>query len=36
MREDEGVQIVKDIVDSWSKVYINQVFPIQTIDNILQ
>jgi Ca2+-binding EF-hand superfamily protein len=36
MREDEGKQIVKNIVDSWSRVYINQVFFIREYANILQ
>ena len=36
MREEEGTQIVKNIVNSWSKVYINQVFFEQEVGNILQ
>merc|ERR1719232_19975 len=36
MREEEGLQIVKKIVDTWSKVYINQVFFSQEYGNILQ
>lgn len=26
MREEEGLAIIKDIVNQWSSVYINQVF----------
>jgi hypothetical protein len=36
MREEEATKIVKEIVDGWSKVYINQVFFEQAVDNILQ
>ena len=36
MREEDGLQIVKKIVDTWSKVYINQVFYKQEYGNILQ
>lgn len=36
MREEEGLQIVKNIVNDWSKVYINQVFFDQEFGNILQ
>lgn len=36
MKEEEGVEIVKKIVTEWSKVYINQVFFIQKVANIMQ
>ena len=36
MREEEGKQIVKAIVDEWSRVYINQVFFGQEYGNVLQ
>ena len=36
MREEEGLNIVKNIVSEWSKVYINQVFFIREYANILQ
>ena len=36
MREEEGLKIVKDIVNDWSKVYINQVFFDAEYGNILQ
>ena len=36
MREEEAIRIVKDIVDSWSRVYINQVFFERCIDNVYQ
>jgi hypothetical protein len=36
MREEEGLNIVKAIVNEWSKVYINQVFFVQEYANILQ
>ena len=35
MREQEGLEIVKNIVNEWSKVYINQVFFIREISGIL-
>lgn len=35
MREEEGLNIVKNIVNEWSKVYINQVFFIREYANIL-
>ncbi|CDW82161.1 radial spoke protein 7 [Stylonychia lemnae] len=34
MREEEGVEYVKKIVNEWSKVYINQVFFINKFSNI--
>lgn len=36
MRQEEAYRIVKDIADGWSKVYINQVFPTEVINNIFQ
>ena len=36
MREEEGKIIVKGIVDSWSRVYINQVFFAQEYGPVLQ
>jgi len=36
MREEAGLNIVKNIVNEWSKVYINQVFFVQEYANILQ
>lgn len=36
MREEEGLNIVKNIVTEWSKVYINQVFFLREYANILQ
>lgn len=36
MREEEGKAIVKGIVDTWSKVYINQVFFGVEYGNVLQ
>lgn len=36
MRTEEGKQIVKGIVDSWSKIYISQVFEGQEYGNVLQ
>jgi len=36
MKEEEALQIVKQIVNDWSKVYINQVFFDQEYGNILQ
>ena len=36
MQEAEGKAIVKAIVDTWSKVYINQVFFGQEIGHVLQ
>jgi len=35
MREEEGLAIVRNIVNEWSKVYINQVFFVQEYANIL-
>ena len=34
MREEEGVEIVKKIVNEWSKVYIHQVFFVNKFSNI--
>lgn len=31
MKEEEGIEIVKRIVNEWSKVYINQVFFISKV-----
>ena len=36
MNEERGKQIVKGIVDSWSRVYINQVFFGAEYGNVLQ
>ena len=36
LKEEEGVEIVKRIVNEWSKVYINQVFFISRMSNILK
>jgi len=36
MREEEGLNIVRNIVSEWSKVYINQVFFMREYANILQ
>jgi hypothetical protein len=36
MRAEEGLNIIKGIVNEWSKVYINQVFYLREINNILQ
>ena len=36
MKEEEGKMIVKEIVDKWSRVYINQVFFGQELGNILE
>lgn len=36
LKEEDGVEIVKRIVNEWSKVYINQVFFIGKISNILK
>jgi hypothetical protein len=36
MKEEEGVEIVKRIVNEWSKVYINQVFFINKVANVLK
>ena len=36
MNEEKGKQIVKGIVDSWSRVYINQVFFGAEYGNVLQ
>jgi hypothetical protein len=33
MKEEEGIEIVKRIVNEWSKVYINQVFFINKISS---
>jgi hypothetical protein len=35
MRAEEGLNIIKGIVNEWSKVYINQVFYLREINNIL-
>ena len=35
MDEVRGKKIVQDEVDQWSKVYINQVFFIEQVGNIL-
>lgn len=34
LNEQEGKKIVQNIVNEWSKVYINQVFFIEQIGNI--
>lgn len=34
MREEDGIEIVKKIVNEWSKVYINQVFFVNKFSNI--
>ena len=36
LKDEEGVEIVKRIVTEWSKVYINQVFFIGRMSNILK
>lgn len=36
MREEEGIEAVKNIVNEWSKVYINQVFFINKFSNIFK
>jgi hypothetical protein len=36
MKEEEGIEIVKRIVTEWSKVYINQVFFINKVANVLK
>ena len=36
MKEEEGIEIVKKIVNEWSKVYINQVFFINRVANVLK
>ena len=36
MKEEEGLIIIKDIVNKWSYVYINQVFFNQERDSILE
>lgn len=33
MKEEEGIEIVKRIVNEWSKVYINQVFFINKLSS---
>ena len=36
MKVEEGQSIIKDIVNEWSKVYINQVFFENEFSNILK
>ena len=36
MKPDVGKQIVKDIVNEWSKIYINQVFYVKSVQNVHQ
>jgi len=36
MKEEEGIEIVKKIVTEWSKVYINQVFFVNRVANVLK
>lgn len=34
MKPEEGQKIVKQIVDEWSQIYINQVFYINSYQNV--
>jgi hypothetical protein len=36
MKEEDGIEIVKKIVNEWSKVYINQVFFMNRVANVLK
>jgi len=36
LNEQEGKKIVQNIVNEWSKVYINQVFFIEQVGNVWQ
>ena len=36
MKPEEGLETVKAIVNEWSKIYINQVFYINTVSNIFK
>ena len=34
MKPEEGLKIIKEIVNEWSQVYINQVFYVNSLQNV--